>query len=204
MPQPRRTDDEIVRKTSVRTHRSQTSNTSVVKPLNSTRLNGPIPRMGSVPQLAPPEFGPPLTYSDLNLSIPYAAVPSTIRPSLRETKSFFSDDSSARRQRKSLKEKLHLHSLRNVVPGSAGTSLIAHTARSNDGIKLSHSCQLKGHKPAANPRELPTDTIPMTDFTYRKRKMLERLKEWWKRQCIQKVVTGKKRKARTVPGAPAW
>jgi hypothetical protein len=192
MPQPVKRSTEIARKASIRTQRSRRSNGSIVEPVNTSRLQGQIPRIGSVPQLAPPEFGPPLTSSDLNLSIPYAAAPSTIRPTLRETKSFFSDDSSANRQRRSLRGRLHLHSLRNVVSNSAGTSMVTHTPRPNNNLKLSYSCQIKG-RGGADGENVVQDTVPMTDFAYRKRRMLEKFREWWKRQCLQKLVGGREK-----------
>jgi hypothetical protein len=208
MPQPRKPSIDVGRKTSIRSHRSQRSNTSVVEPINSTRLRTPVPRSDSVPRLAPPEFGPPLTSSEFNLSIPFADIPSTIqpstiRPTLRETKSFFSDDSSARRQRNSLRQRLHLNGLRNLIPSSAGTSMIAQTPRSQR-LNISHSCQLKGHGSHQNKVASPSDTVAMTDFAYRKRKMLERLKEWWRRQCLQKVVSGRRKRDRFTQNTVAW
>lgn len=204
MPLPVKRSVEIVRRPSARTQRSHRSNSSIVEPINTTRIHGQITRLGSVPQLAPPEFGPPLTTSELNLSIPYAAAPSTIRPTLRETKSFFSDNSSAHRQRKSLRQKLHLHSLRNMVPSSPGASLIPHTPRPHHRLKLSHSCQMKGRE-FVEIQDMPGgNTTPMTDLAYRKRKVLERLKGWWKRQCLQKVVAGRKRKGKSSPEGDTW
>lgn len=202
MPQPIKRSAEIARKASQRSHRSQRSNNSVVEPLNSTRIHKPIPRMNSIPRLGSPDLGPPLTSSDFNLSIPYAEIPSTIRPTLRETTSFFSDDSSAKRQRRSLRQKLHIHSLRTVMSGSAETDLLSPSPRFN-GITLSHSCQLKGRK-FDGMVDAPGDTVPMTDFAYQRRKVVERFKDWWNKQCLQKVVHGRKRRERALPGAMVW
>lgn len=202
MPQPGRKSHEVVRNPSARSHRSQRSNTSIVEPVNTTRIRKPLPRMDSVPRLGPPDFGPPLTSSELNLSIPYAEVPSTIRPTLRETKSFFSDDSSAQRQRGTLRQKLHLHSLRNVIPAS-GLSSITPTRHSN-GVAFSHSCQMKGRISSDDVPAFTDGTVPMTDFQYRRRRVMGKLKDWWKRQCLQKVVHSRKRKERTLPGGMPW
>ena len=59
MPEPVRRSVEIVRQASKRSIRSHRSNTSIVQPINTTRLNYHLPRLGSIPKLAPPEFGPP-------------------------------------------------------------------------------------------------------------------------------------------------
>ena len=186
MPEPVKRGAEVIRKASVRTVRSHRSNTSIAAPVITSRLNAPIPRLSSIPRLAPPEFGPPLTSSDLNLSLPYADIPSTIRPTLRETKSFFSDDSSAQRQRSSLRQKLHLHSLRHVLPGSAGHSPLAQSSNGTT-VKLSHSCQIRGLKSEEDESILPPDVMGMSEFAYRKRKVLERLKGWWRRQCLSRI-----------------
>jgi hypothetical protein len=156
--------------------------------------------LGSIPKLAPPEFGPPLTSSDLNLSLPYAEVPSTIRPTLRETKSFFSDDSSAQRQTTSLRQKLHLSSLRHVLPGT-GHGANGHTP-SRAPIKLSHSCQLKAQAEEEEETTLHMDMLGMSDFAYRKRKMLDKLKGWWRRQCVSRV--RRRRGERIAPGGAGW
>ena len=203
MPLPGKKSHEVTRKPSMRSHKSHRSNTSIVEPINNTRINRPIPRMGSVPQLGPPDIEPPLTSSELNLSIPYAEVPSTVPPTLRETKSFFSDNSSAQRQKGTLRQKLRLHSLRNMIPVPTLASVTPR--RRSTGVKLSHSCQMKGRPSVDGLDEPRNNTIPMTDFAYRRRKVMEKLKDWWKRQCLQKVVQGRKaRKARDVPGTMAW
>lgn len=200
MPEPVKKGAAVIRKASVRTVRSHKSNSSIVEPINNSRVGAGLPRIGSVPRLAPPEFGPPLTSSDLNLSLPYAEVPSTIRPTLRETKSFFSDDSFAQRQRTSLRQKLHLHSLRHVLPGSAGHGVNGHTPRRTP-VKMNHACQLKTQAEEEE-STLQMEMLGMSDFAYRKRKMLERLKGWWRRQCMSRV---RRRKGeRTAPGGVGW
>ncbi len=185
VPEPIKIGAELKTTTSVRTARSQESNNSMAQLVNTSLLKALPPRLRSPPLLAAPEFGPPLTSSDLHLSLPYADMPSTIRPTLRETKSFFSDTSSAQRQRNSIRQKLHLHSLRHMIPRSAGHRPLPHSF-SGTKVKLNHSCQIRGRKPEDKAR-LPTDTLGMSDFAYRKRKVVERLKGWWRRQCVSKL-----------------
>jgi hypothetical protein len=200
MPEPVKKGAAVIRKASVRTITSHRSNNSIVEPINHSRIDAVLPRLGSIPKLAPPEFGPPLTSSDLNLSLPYAEVPSTIRPTLRETKSFFSDDSSAQRQRTSLRQKLHLSSLRHVLPG-AGHGANSHTPN-RAPVKLSHSCQMKTPAEGDEDTTLEMDMLGMSDFAYRKRKMLDRLKGWWRRQCMSRV--RRRRGERIAPGGVGW
>ena len=204
MPEPvKKSAADLIRKASARTMRSHRSNESIVDPVNSTRLNKQVPRMGSVPRLAPPEFGPPLTTSDLNLSLQYPGQPPTFRPRLRETRSFFSDDSSAQQQRRSLREKLHIHSLRQVMPGSSGGSNLAYSTPRQVGtrrVKLDHTCRTRGLRYSDESSSALQDLVPMSDFAYRRRKVLERLKDWWRRQCVPKALTLKRRGERIAPG----
>ncbi|RVX70476.1 hypothetical protein B0A52_05975 [Exophiala mesophila] len=199
MPEPVKKGIEVVRKASVRTIHSHKSNTSIIEPLNSTRQSSQLPRVGPVPQLGPPELGPPLTSSDLNLSLRFfgsSQLPS-VGPPLREVESFFSDDSSAQNQRAAVRKRFDLHSFRSGMTkstGVLGTRSQQPTPHSRRGLIASASWQLKGQKSFEYSHPIPGTTVPMTDFQYRKRKMLERVKDWWKRQCMQKTFAMMKRK----------
>jgi hypothetical protein len=191
MPEPVKKGIELVRKASARTVRSHRSNTSIIEPMNSTRQNAQLPHIGPVPRLAPPEFGPPLTSSDLNLALRFPGPPVLTRPTLREAQSFFSDDSLAQQQRSAVKKRFDLHSLRSGVTRSSGMLGLRHQQQlhhNGEGLKPSQSWQMKGQKSFEYPQSSVGDTIAMSDFQYRKRKMLERLKDWWKRQCMQRTL----------------
>ncbi|EXJ75787.1 uncharacterized protein A1O5_00294 [Cladophialophora psammophila CBS 110553] len=194
MPEPVKKGIEIVRKASVRTVQSNRSNASIVEPLNSTRYSSQIPRLGSVPQLAPPEFGPPLTSSDLNLSLRFPDPPQPLyRPALREVQSFFSDDSSAalaQRQSNAIRKRFDLHSFRSGFTKSSGLLGTRHssTQQESGSLRMSQSCQMKVRQSFECPHPDLGDTIPMSDFAYKKRKVLGRFKDWWKRQCMQKTL----------------
>ncbi|KAH0841722.1 hypothetical protein AYO21_01046 [Fonsecaea monophora] len=193
MPDPVKKGIEIVRKASVRTVHSHRSNTSVIEPLNSTRYSSQIPRLGSVPQLAPPELGPPLTSSELNLSLRFPDQPQALyRPPLREVQSFFSDDSSAamaQKQPSTIRKKFDLHSLRSGFTKSTGLLGTRHssTQQETGTMRLSQSCHIKTQHSFEYPHPDLGDTVPMSDFAYKKRKVLSRVKDWWKRQCMQKT-----------------
>ncbi len=179
---------EVTRKLSTKTAHSNRSNQNLADPINSTRLSSQIPRVESHVRLASPDFGPALASSDLCLTLPYAEPPSTIRPTLRETQSFFSDDSSAQKNRRtSFRKRFHLHSLRSTtVAGSRGVANAAtQTSRSSHPTRLHQSCQALARK--SSEHEMALDgTVAMSDFAYKRRKVVEKLKEWWKRRCLQK------------------
>lgn len=210
MPEPVKKGIELVRKASARTVRSQRSNTSVIEPMNSTRQNAHMPYHmpynGSVPQLAAPEFGPPLTSSDLNLALRFPGLPAPIRPPLHKVQSFLSDNSSSLLHIGGVKKRFDMHSLRGGVTRSSGVLGLRHQQQvhsNGEGLKPSQSWQIKGQKSFEYPQSSGGDTIAMSDFQYRKRKVLERLKDWWKRQCMQRTLAIiKKRHGNTARHAP--
>ncbi|ETI19418.1 hypothetical protein G647_09252 [Cladophialophora carrionii CBS 160.54] len=209
MPNPVKKSIEIVRKASVRTIQSQRSNTSVIEPVNSTRFSAQISRLGSVPQLAPPEFGPPLTSSDLNLSLRFPGPPQVYRPPLRQVQSFFSDDSSAALAHKrpsTLKKRFDLPSFRSGFTKSTGLIGTRHssTPRGTNTLQTSASYRVRDRESVEYRHEAFGDTVPMSDFAYKKRKVLGRLKEWWKRQCMQKTLDLVRKKSGRNMQHAAW
>ncbi|KAK5050086.1 hypothetical protein LTR84_004206 [Exophiala bonariae] len=196
MPQPVKKGIELVRKASARTVRSHKSNTSIIEPMNSTRQNTLMPHLGSVPQLAAPEFGPPLTSSELNLALKFPGLPAPMRPPLHKVQSFLSDNSSSLLPGSAVKRRFDIHSLRSGVTRSSG--VLRHRQPQvhshGEGLKPSQSWQLKGQKSFEYPQSSGGDTIAMSDFQYRKRKVLERLKDWWKRQCMKRTLAILKKK----------
>jgi hypothetical protein len=202
--QPIKQSIDVVRKPSIRTVRSHPSISSLAEPINSTRFAAQSPNLVSqisISMLAPPDLGPPLHASTLDLSIPYAPEPSTVRPTLRETRSFFSDDSSRFDNKGgtsggtgTLRKKLGLHSLRNVIPVSPHTSVVPRAfsvKHSGNRLHVHHSCNnIAGGKESFD-EEAPLDgTIGMSDFAYRKRRVMQKVKDWWMRQCVQKKLVG--------------
>jgi hypothetical protein len=90
------------------------SHASLAEPINSTRLSVQIPRVSAqAPRLAPPDLAPSLSSLNLDMSVRYPGYDRKRQAS----RSFFSDDSSAvQKQRGSLRNRFHLHSLRSVLP----------------------------------------------------------------------------------------
>jgi hypothetical protein len=185
---------DIARKMSVRTIRSHHSKTSVVDPLNSTRLGA------QAPHLASPDLGPPLTSTSLNMNFAFPQASVSTRPALRPTQSFFSDDSSAvQHARSSLRKKLNLPSLRSVLPSSPRTHSTAttparKTETANSRTRLHQSCQMQGLKKEDEERDM-YGTVGMSEFAYCRRRMLERVKGWWRRHALQGKLALRRRKA---------
>ncbi|KAK5333962.1 hypothetical protein LTR98_009873 [Exophiala xenobiotica] len=198
MPEPVKKSIDVVRKASIRTVRSHRSNTSITNPLNSTRMNSQLPRLGSVPQLAPSDFGPPLTSSNLDLSLRLPEPPRIIRPPLRQVQSFFSDDSSARGMRHGTRKRFDLHSLRSGLTRSSGMlGTRGSTARHTQAeVKTNQSCQIRSRKSSDYAQSSLGDTVPMTDFAYKKRKVLDRFKDWWKRHACKRGIHREERRGR--------
>ena len=94
------------------------------------------------------------------------------------------------------------------LPGSSGTSVVTREMlrHGNAGVKLSHSCQMKGRKSLdGHSSAADEDIVPMSDFAYRKRKVIEKIKGWWRRQCVPKRLASKRRRGeRTASGGTRW
>jgi hypothetical protein len=182
-----------------RTACSQRSHASLAEPINSTRLNVQIPRLSTqAPRLARPDLAPSLSSLNLDMSVRYPDMIASPRPVLRETRSFFSDDSSAiHKQRGSLRNRFHLHSLRNVLPSSPRRTMISNGADTTPRSNVAESSQPRqnrGDRGEEEEREL-YGTVGMTDFAYCKRKMIERLKDWWKRHSMQRKLGLRRKKS---------
>ena len=198
-PEVVRPSMEIHRLTSIRTARSHQSNASLAEPINSTRLSAQIPRLGNqTSHVAAADLAPSLSALNLDMSVRYPHMTARPRPVLRETRSFFSDDSSAiHQQRGSLRDRFHFHNFRSVLPSSPRATMMSDgddmTPRSNV-FKPRQSRQTRGHNGEEEERDL-YGTVGMTDFAYRKRKVIERLKDWWNKHCIQKRLGLKRKKS---------
>ncbi len=209
--QPIKRSIDVTRKPSVRTMRSHPSISSLAEPINSTRFAAQTPHMVSqvsISLLSPPDLGPPLHASTLNLSIPYAPVPSTVRPTLRETQSFFSEGSSGLHNKPgtsggtgTLRRKLGLHSLRKIIPTSPRASVAQRTIGTKgqaSRVHVHHSCNnIGGDKKSFDEDAPPDGTVGMSDSAYRKRRMMQKVKDWWMRQCVQKKLAGTLRRKKS-------
>ena len=193
MPSPVKKSIEIVRKTSVGTVQSHKSHTSLTQPIKSTRYSSEVPRLGAVPQLATPEFGPPLTCSNLNLSLRLPESLQIHRPPLRQVQSFFSDDSTsalAHKKPNTLRKRFDLHSFRSGVTKSTGLIGTRHssTQRGSSTFHASESYRVVKHESGECRPDVMGDTVAMSNFAYKKKNVLGRFKEWWKRQCMGKTL----------------
>jgi hypothetical protein len=181
---------DMARKMSIRTMRSHRSNASIVEPLNSTRLSAVAPHLGA------PDLGPPLTSTSLNMNFAFPPATAAAPAGLRATQSFFSDDSSAvQNPRASLRERFNLPSLRSVLPSSPRVhSMTNAPGRRSEAAhsRLHQSCQMQGLTQEGEESDL-YGTVGMSEFAYCRRRMLERVKGWWKRTSIQRKLGLKRR-----------
>ena len=204
-PEVLRPSMDVRCKASVRTAHTHRSNTSLAEPLNSTRMSAQIPRSSyHTGLLAGPDLGAPLSSLNIDICPRYPDFTgANARPPLRATESLFSDDSSAvQDQRGSVRKRFHLHSLRGVLPSSPGA-----TAVRNKTETLPSRRDSKQPPPiprvATASQEQERDlygTVGMSDFAYRKRRFLERLKDWWKRhEMKRKLGLNRKKSSKSLP-----
>lgn len=184
---------DMARKMSVKTIRSHRSKASNIEPLNSTGLSA------VAPHLKAPDLGPPLTPMSMSLNMNFAFPPTAVTApaGLRATQSFFSDDSSAvQNHRGSLRKRFNLPSLRSVLPSSPRAHSMINVPGRQDQAAVSRpheSCHLQGLKKQDEEHEFD-GTAGMSDFAYCRRKMLDRVKGWWRRRCVQRKLGLKRRK----------
>lgn len=199
VPEVVRSSSDIRRKTSTKTARSHRSNTSLADPINSTRLSAPILRPSMhLSRPSPTDLGPSMSALHLDMGARYPDVAANPRPMLREARSFFSDDSSAiHHQRGSLRKRLHLHSLRGVLPSSPRATVIddvAKTTPKRTRSRLGQPHTTRDEDSHEHERDL-YGTVGMTDFAYRKKRLVIRLKDWWKRHSMQRKLGLKRKKS---------
>lgn len=164
------------RKPSVKTPKSHKSSTSHAYPVPYIHPDSKYPR------LAAPDLGPPLTSMSFDLSLhldPDA--------SLREQKSSFSEESQEKGLKNSLRKRLHDIGNRLNVSPKASTDPLLHDEQDKNTATNAHRTRKHGRYNSTQQNGL---TVGMSDFAYRKRKLLERLKTWWKRQKLR--LRGKK------------
>jgi hypothetical protein len=70
----------------------------------------------------------------------------------------------------------------------------ADTTPRNNVAESSQPRQNRGDRGEEEEREL-YGTVGMTDFAYCKRKMIERLKDWWKRHSMQRKLGLRRKKS---------
>ncbi|KAF7513175.1 hypothetical protein GJ744_010571 [Endocarpon pusillum] len=184
---------DMARKMSVKTIRSHRSHASKIESHNRTRVSA------VAPHLKAPDLGPPLTPMSMSLNMDFAFPPAAVRApaGLRATQSFFSDDSSAvQNHRGSLRKRFNLPSLRSVLPSSPRAHSTINVPGRQDQAALSRphqSCHLQGLKKQDEKDEFD-GTAGMSDFAYCRRKMLDRVKGWWRRRCVQRKLGLKRKK----------
>lgn len=125
------------------------------------------------PRLADPDFGPPLTPMSFDFSLQ-----SSTDAAPRVQKSSFSADSLDQGVKDSLRKRLHgIGNRFNVSPKASTDRLLEREHSKKSGV---HARKKRRHGRHQSGQQ--NGTIGMSDFAYKKRKWLERLKAWWERQ----------------------
>lgn len=198
MPLPARKMTGIGRQNSTRTNASSKSTREIVEPVNTSRMRRKsLKTEDSVPCLARPDLGPAMRASQFDLSGTYNM------KSPRHKKSSFSEAkdilqaSPIKTQVNGTCNRERFYSFRNMVPSSMRSFTFSpKPSQAQKPYSLARACQMQ---PSSSFYEQPhfPETVAMSDFAYRKHKLLEKLKGWCRRRCVQKPFGAKKR--RSVP-----
>ncbi|KAK6374134.1 hypothetical protein LTR64_002241 [Lithohypha guttulata] len=202
MPMPARKLAGLKKENSVRTVRSQRS---IIDPVNTSRVSSQshikeVKAHTSVPQLDHPDLGPSIRASQFDLSAVYRVA------SPKRKQSSFSEPadlllcSPARKTRRSMRARGKLLSFRNKMPSSVKSFTFSPPPSCVDQqYTFSQRCRVERPDSYFDQPSLP-ETIAMSDFAYRKHKLVGRLKEWCRRRCIQaRPYITKPVKRRSVP-----
>lgn len=119
-----------------------------------------------------------------------------------EAQSFFSDDSSHIRHRGSIRKRLS--DLRSRLPAQKSPSMDNATPRSR---ATSRSTAGRPRTSERTAEHVDDGTVGMSNFEYSKRRVIERLKDWWRRHSFQrrlrlhkKSIRGRRSNAELYPG----
>lgn len=192
MPVPPQRGVALKKAASISTIESQRLRPSIVDPVNNSRLSSQrqsheIRACSSVPRLARLDLGPSMRVSQFDLIAECRARSPTRKPSSFAEPLGLLEGSPSKH--KCLREKRHrrqrFHSLRQMMPVSMRG--FASLAPANDALGhpviVSRSCSARS--PAADFQEtLFPETVAMSDFTYRKHKLLEKFRKWYNRCCL--------------------
>lgn len=179
------------RKPSASTIRTVRSDRNVLEPLNTSRVTSKrasreINRQSSVPQLAYPDLGPTMRASEFDLSTQYLKTspqPKTSSPIPMIAKS------PEKYGKHSMRARWKCNSLRHIMSKPLHSRGAANT---HFNMTISQDCRLQ---PAVSFDEQPMypDTIAMSDFAYRKYRVMEKLKEWCRGPCMSRPVAVKRK-----------
>lgn len=201
MPMPARRPTGLRKQNTLKTVRSQGS---INEPVNtshasSKRQSRELKLRSSVPQLAEPDFGPAIRASQLDLAADYhTRSPKHKQSSFSEPADMMNTASTAY-ARRTMRGRGLLGFRKKVPPSIRSFTFSPPPSRVDQDWTYSQHCRVERPVSYYDQPSLP-ETAAMSDFTYRKHKLMEKLRDWCKRRCFQArpyVVRPKKR--RSVP-----
>lgn len=196
MPLPAKKMTGMRRQNSTKTIGSQKSTRDIVEPVNTSRVQQRnLKRQDSVPRLAQPNLGPTMRPSQFDLSDIYQMKsPRHKKSSLSEAKDML-HASPTKLQGQSTRNRERFYSFRNMVPSSMRSFTFSPTpSQAWKPYSLARACQMQPSSSFYEQQHFP-ETVAMSDFSYRRHKLLEKLKGWCRRRCVQRPFGARKRRS---------
>lgn len=191
-----KTNGEVSRKVSAMTVSSNGSNAQLMDRPDHLQSGSRTPGQVSVHRLAFLGFGPDLSPTDLNLNISDLPSLSTQHRNLEETKGSPSwDCSTLKNLRSSFRRKLRSSTLQSrmdmfLKDANNAAMISSMTAHRSKGQRADGKLKSEPRE-----RQVPLNAkTAFSDFAVRKRKVLERVKEWWNKGCVRRGLGSRRMK----------
>lgn len=201
MPMPARKPTGLRQQDTLKTIRSQGS---IAEPVNashasSKRQSREVKPQSSVPQLAEPDFGPSIRASQLDLTAEYQIrSPKHKQSSFSEPADLLNSASTAY-ARRTMRGRGLFGFHRKKAPSIRSFTFSPPPSRVDQDWTYSQHCRVERPVSYFDRPSLP-ETIAMSEFAYRKHKLMEKLREWCRRRCVQaRPYILKPKKRRSVP-----
>lgn len=188
------------RKLSASTIRTVRSDRNVLEPLNTSRVTSKrasreINRQISVPQLAYPDLGPTMRASEFDLSMQY--LKNSPQPKI-SSPALMTAGSPQEYGKHSMRARWRCNSLRHIMskplhPRGVFAFPIGATNTHPNTI-VSQGCRFQPAVSFSEQQSYP-ETVAMSDFAYRKYRVMEKLKEWCRGPCMGRPVAVKERRS---------
>ncbi|KAJ9657703.1 hypothetical protein H2198_004118 [Neophaeococcomyces mojaviensis] len=185
------------RKPSAITIRSVRSDRSIVEPVNTSRVaskraSREVKSQSSVPQLARPDLGPAMRASEFDLATQYLMKSPQPETSFSELKT---GESPAKYGRHSMRARWRLNGLRHIIPKSPQSRCAfaspAATTTVRPNLTINQHCRVQ-RAVSFDEEPMYPETVAMSDFAYRKHKIMEKFREWCRRQCLRRPAAMKR------------
>ena len=199
MPLPTRKPTGMRKKDSFKTIQSHESKHSIVEPVNTSRVSSrkqsqEIKPQTGVPQLAHPDLGPTMRASQFDLSAGCQLKPHSHKVSIFSKPKDLLAATPPKQDQQGVRNHGRLKGIRQIMPPSIRSFTFSPPSiQNNQHFNLSHGC--RAERPAScSDRPSYPETVAMSDFAYRKHRILEKLREWCRRRCGQRPFASRRRK----------